>query len=385
MLDHAEALGISVHWDRALDFGCGIGRLTQAMAAHFRRCDGVDIARSMIDAANRYNRYADTCRYHLNTSGDLALFADGTFTFVFTVLVLQHMEPARAKRYVREFMRVLAPGGLLVFQLPSHRGPDDPPPGAPRTLSSTPLPRSAFRARVSTPASDITTEAGQLLTVPVVVRNESDHTWPSLGRADARYQVHVASRWRRAGGTASSVGGARCPLPYDLVPGAEVSVLLGVNAPAVDGVYSLELDMVQEDVDWFDSRSTPLQVTVHGGQPADETAHDPLPAARDPFRFRHPRLYRIFNAIGVRRLYWASVDGIAWIRREIGIWRRGRAAIMEMHCVPQDEIADLIREGGCTLVEAEKHVMDGGFQSRKYWVVWGKGLEENTDPTARTR
>jgi SAM-dependent methyltransferase len=34
--------------------------------------------------------------------------------------VLQHIRPDLAKRYVAEFIRVLKPGGLLLFQQPSH-------------------------------------------------------------------------------------------------------------------------------------------------------------------------------------------------------------------------------------------------------------------------
>jgi 2-polyprenyl-3-methyl-5-hydroxy-6-metoxy-1,4-benzoquinol methylase len=38
---------------RALDFGCGAGRLTQALAKRFARCTGVDIAASMLEAARK--------------------------------------------------------------------------------------------------------------------------------------------------------------------------------------------------------------------------------------------------------------------------------------------------------------------------------------------
>jgi SAM-dependent methyltransferase len=34
-------------------------------------------------------------------------------------ITLQHMRPRYARRYISEFLRVLAPGGLLVFQYPS--------------------------------------------------------------------------------------------------------------------------------------------------------------------------------------------------------------------------------------------------------------------------
>ena len=55
VLNQAEAVGITIDRSRALDFGCGVGRLTQAMARHFAQCDGVDIAASMIASAQRHN------------------------------------------------------------------------------------------------------------------------------------------------------------------------------------------------------------------------------------------------------------------------------------------------------------------------------------------
>lgn len=36
----------------ALDFGCGVGRLTQALAPHFAQVVGVDISPKMIDIAS---------------------------------------------------------------------------------------------------------------------------------------------------------------------------------------------------------------------------------------------------------------------------------------------------------------------------------------------
>jgi 2-polyprenyl-3-methyl-5-hydroxy-6-metoxy-1,4-benzoquinol methylase len=42
------SLGIPVERKRALDFGCGVGRLTQALAVHFDQVASVDIAASML-------------------------------------------------------------------------------------------------------------------------------------------------------------------------------------------------------------------------------------------------------------------------------------------------------------------------------------------------
>jgi SAM-dependent methyltransferase len=107
----------------ALDFGCGVGRLTQAMCGHFERAAGVDIAPSMIKQARRYNRHGDRCQYHLNAADHLGLFAPDRFDFVYSIIVLQHMPSHLAMGYLREFVRVLAPGGLLMVQLPSHLTP----------------------------------------------------------------------------------------------------------------------------------------------------------------------------------------------------------------------------------------------------------------------
>lgn len=396
VLNQAEALGITIDRSRALDFGCGVGRLTQAMARDFARCDGVDIAASMIASARRYNQYGDTCHYHLNRSADLRLFQDRSFTLIYSVLVLQHMEPVRAKEYLREFLRLLVPGGLLVFQLPSHRTLQEPPAGVRRTLSDRPLPAGARRAQVTTNASAVTLQARHLLRLEVTVRNDSDCRWPSLGRPDERYQIQVADRWRLEDGSIWKNDDVRCPLPYDLEPGAEATVLLDATAPDVDGIYLLDVDVVQEDVLWFGDRgSIParVRVVVEGGlparakPPAEPRAAPPPPrAVRPPARVRHPRLFLVFKATGLRAAYWTVRRMIDLANRMIDAardhadfvptaWRRWRShhrPHMDMYCVPQDEVAALIRECGGTLVDTEKELWPGGFQSYRYWVVRGQ-------------
>jgi SAM-dependent methyltransferase len=119
VLTSLEASGIRVSWDRALDFGCGVGRLTQPLAARFNEAIGVDIAPSMIELAQGLNKQGDRCRYVLNTRDDLAVFPDAHFDFIYSSITLQHMPPALTEIYVSEFIRTLAPTGVLVFQLPA--------------------------------------------------------------------------------------------------------------------------------------------------------------------------------------------------------------------------------------------------------------------------
>jgi ubiquinone/menaquinone biosynthesis C-methylase UbiE len=123
LMETARTLGIPQRRDNALDFGCGVGRLTRALAGHFAQCVGVDISAPMLARAEELNRECERCRFVLNTSDDLSKFEPGSFDLVYSKYVLQHL-PGRAvvRAYVSEFMRVLRPGGLLVFQLPSKIG-----------------------------------------------------------------------------------------------------------------------------------------------------------------------------------------------------------------------------------------------------------------------
>ena len=100
----------------ALDFGCGAGRLTRALAPHFGQVIGVDVSASMIVAARALNADVANAEFRENAAPRLEGVADASVDFVFSHLVLQHIPAALAVGYVDEFFRVLAPGGAAVFQ-----------------------------------------------------------------------------------------------------------------------------------------------------------------------------------------------------------------------------------------------------------------------------
>jgi len=110
----------------ALDFGCGAGRLTQGLARHFERVTGVDISGRMVELAREHNRDARVSFVH-NPRPDLGSFPDGAFDLVLSRITLQHVDPRYTKRYLREFVRVLAPGGALLVQVPASVPAGDPP------------------------------------------------------------------------------------------------------------------------------------------------------------------------------------------------------------------------------------------------------------------
>jgi SAM-dependent methyltransferase len=103
---------------QALDFGCGVGRLTRPLADHFDSVTGIDISAPMLEKAREYSDRPNVT-YQLNVADQLSAFADGSFDFVLAHIVLQHMPPELGSGYLAEFFRVLRPGGGLVFTMPS--------------------------------------------------------------------------------------------------------------------------------------------------------------------------------------------------------------------------------------------------------------------------
>lgn len=80
-LNDLAGVGIAVNRGRAMDFGCGVGRLTQALCEQFDEAVGVDISCSMIERAEQYNRFGNRCSYRVNTTDDLNLLDSESFDF----------------------------------------------------------------------------------------------------------------------------------------------------------------------------------------------------------------------------------------------------------------------------------------------------------------
>ena len=104
----------------ALDFGCGVGRLTQALAAHFPECWGVDISPTMVRLAKEFSHERPQCRFLVNGSEKLDELENNYFGFAYSSIVLQHIDTKYSRQYITELVRVLKPGGVLVFQIPDR-------------------------------------------------------------------------------------------------------------------------------------------------------------------------------------------------------------------------------------------------------------------------
>ncbi len=107
---------------RVLDLGCGIGRLTLAMAAQGHRVTGVDPAHASLDVA-RSKAGADQVTWLEGTS---ARVPDAAFdTALMTSHVAQFLlDDGEWAATLTDLARALVPGGRLVFD---SRDPDDRP------------------------------------------------------------------------------------------------------------------------------------------------------------------------------------------------------------------------------------------------------------------
>jgi SAM-dependent methyltransferase len=103
---------------RALEIGCGPGRLMKPLSHHFGEIHGVDVSDEMIARARMKLRDIPHAHAHHTTGADLAPFADESFDFVYSYAVFQHI-PSRevVMQYLREARRVLKTGGILRAQI----------------------------------------------------------------------------------------------------------------------------------------------------------------------------------------------------------------------------------------------------------------------------
>jgi SAM-dependent methyltransferase len=91
----------------ALDFGCGVGRLAEAMQAYASRVTGVDISPGMLALARRRGSKVEYLDH----------IPAGPFDWINSFIVFQHIPPERGEQIVEELVGKLAGGGMISLQL----------------------------------------------------------------------------------------------------------------------------------------------------------------------------------------------------------------------------------------------------------------------------
>ena len=83
--------------------------------------------------------------------------------------------------------------------------------------------------------------------VAMRLRNDGTETW----QPDER--INVSYHWQHRDPDRVVFDGARTALPHAVRTGEEVDLAVTIEAPHAAGVYTLQWDMVHEDVTWFDA------------------------------------------------------------------------------------------------------------------------------------
>jgi ubiquinone/menaquinone biosynthesis C-methylase UbiE len=103
---------------RALEIGCGPGRLMRPMSCHFGEIHGIDVSDEMVERARRKLAAIPHAHTHRASGSDLVLFESNSFDFVYSYAVFQHIPSADVVfSYLRETVRVLKPGGIARLQI----------------------------------------------------------------------------------------------------------------------------------------------------------------------------------------------------------------------------------------------------------------------------
>lgn len=315
----------------ALDFGCGVGRLTQPLAARFDHVVGIDISPTMVELARRLNRYGDRVTYVLNAGPELEFVPSASIDFGMSFITLQHIPPDAARLYLTELVRVLRPGACLFFQVPSHRNDQLVDGNATGALAP-----NACRADIEVASAPTALTAGESLRIHARVTNRSADMWVST----AEHPIRLGNHWFRDGSTAVHDDG-RAGLPSRLPPGGSVDVELIVTAPTEPSAYELALDVVQEGVRWFGDLGHPcLRLPVRVGNPSESGAAEVPGATSAPIP-----------------------DPLAELLTQD--WNEPPA--FSMFGIPRAEIEGLLHKCGATIIADEKHLDD--WVSYGYYVV----------------
>jgi SAM-dependent methyltransferase len=102
---------------KALEIGCGPGRLLKPMSAHFAEIHGVDVSDEMIALAKHKLQGIPNVFPHATDGASLHQFPDRSFDYVYSYAVFQHI-PTRevVYQYMNEMHRVMKPGALARLQ-----------------------------------------------------------------------------------------------------------------------------------------------------------------------------------------------------------------------------------------------------------------------------
>ncbi len=104
--------------ERVLEIGCGMGRMTRAIAARSAAVVGVDVSTEMVERGRRALQDVGNAELTIGNGRDLSSFGDAEFDACYSFIVFQHIpDPEVTCRYIVEIGRVLKRGGWTLFHV----------------------------------------------------------------------------------------------------------------------------------------------------------------------------------------------------------------------------------------------------------------------------
>ena len=149
------------------------------------------------------------------------------------------------------------------------------------------VPPSAYRVAIEPVGAPPTLAPGEGRIVPFRVTNEGTEVWPR--GLDWQPAIRPAYHWLHADGSVHTFDGLRTGFTRDVRPGERILVPLGVVAPAAPGRYLLEVDLVHEEVRWFE-QGCRVEIEVAEGSPLPPSGPRLIESPPPPRRLRRPRL-----------------------------------------------------------------------------------------------
>ncbi|TEU17640.1 MAG: DUF2079 domain-containing protein [Anaerolineales bacterium] len=144
-----------------------------------------------------------------------------------------------------------------------------------------------FRAEFLAHGAPNALRADQLYVVKVTVANRGTQSWVSK---TTYFPVRLSYHWRDSEGKTVVWDGVRTDFPYPVRPGQTFTAGAILITPEQPGSYTLEWDLVQEEINWFAERgSFPLRVpvVVEGDAPSKSGASNGLEGALVLFHLCH--------------------------------------------------------------------------------------------------
>ncbi|MBN1760022.1 MAG: class I SAM-dependent methyltransferase [Chitinispirillaceae bacterium] len=136
--EHGEEWTVSAEWKQSLidevlrkyirrgaavlEIGSGAGRWTAVLQPLAGKLVAIDVSSRAIALCKARFATATNCEFHLAGNIDLGFIPDGSIEAIWSFDVFVHINPEDTDRYIAEFKRVFASGGIAVIHHPKKGG-----------------------------------------------------------------------------------------------------------------------------------------------------------------------------------------------------------------------------------------------------------------------